>query len=67
MKLIESIKSKDVRKKFYFHVRHITGQAVLAAGSMGYIIDHLDVVQGWVLIAAAAGVVSLVLYFANKE
>lgn len=67
MKIIESIKNKELRTKFYFNVRQTLGQALLSAGAIGYLVDHLDMLQGNLAIGASAAVIGLVLYFTNAN
>lgn len=68
---MESIKSffkdSEARAKVFYAVRQTIGQAVLSAGAIGFLVDHLEVLKGHTAILAAAGVVGLILYFSNKK
>lgn len=68
MNIIETFKDKETRNNILYHARQTVGFAVLGAGTVGYLVDHMnEVLVGYAAIGAAVIVVSLILYFSNKR
>jgi hypothetical protein len=72
MKITEKINSKwesskETRKKVFYFVRQTIGLSVLSAGTVAYLVEHLNTILGFSTIGVAVALVGLVLYFSNKR
>ena len=60
-------KSKKDLKPLLYTGRQVAGQAVLAAGTIAWIADHVQRLEGFMPYVLGGAVVALVLYWANKK
>lgn len=60
--------NQQVRREVLFTLRQTLAQAMLAGGTVAFIVQNAEkIMQGWITYAAATLIVGLVLYFGNKS